>query len=216
MTAPEAPVRVVVADDSPVFRHGLRLLLEAVGVAVVAEAADTGAAVAAVLATAPDVVVMDLHMPGGGGVEATEQVRDVSPGTAVLVLTMQDDGAWVRRALAAGARGYLLKDTEPAAVVRAVLAVAGGAAVFGTGAAEHVLAARPDGRSTHPFPSLTAREREVLDRLARGLSNEAIAARLGVTTKTVQNNVSCLLLKLGVADRAQAVALARDRGIGVR
>jgi DNA-binding NarL/FixJ family response regulator len=208
-------VRVVIADDSHVFRYGLRLLLQAAeDVEVVGEAADTDEAVSVVLETRPDVVVMDLHMPRGGGIDATERLRAQTPRTAVLVLTMQEDGAWLRRALQAGARGYLLKDADPGSVVRAVRTVADGAAYFGAGAADHVLSSASDDAATYPFPALTGREREVLDRLARGLGNDAIAARLGISTKTVQNNVSALLLKLGVATRAQAVVVARDKGLG--
>jgi DNA-binding NarL/FixJ family response regulator len=208
-------VRVVIADDSHVFRYGLRLLLQAADdLEVVGEAADTDDAVSVVLETRPDVVVMDLHMPGGGGVDATERLRTQAPRTAVLVLTMQEDGAWLRRAVQAGARGYLLKDADPGSVVRAVRTVADGAAYFGAGPAEHILSSASADAATYPFPALTGREREVLDRLARGLGNDAIAARLGISTKTVQNNVSALLLKLGVATRAQAVAVARDKGLG--
>lgn len=208
-------VRVVIADDSHVFRYGLRLLLQAAeDVEVVGEAADTDHAVSVVLQTRPDVVVMDLHMPGGGGVDATERLLAQAPRTAVLVLTMQEDNVWLRRALQAGARGYLLKDVDPGSIVRAVRTVADGAAYFGAGVAEHVLSSVSDDASPYPFPALTRREREVLDRLARGLGNDAIAARLGVSTKTVQNNVSALLLKLGVATRAQAVVVALDKGIG--
>jgi DNA-binding NarL/FixJ family response regulator len=146
-------LRVVIADDSHVFRYGLRLLLQAAeDVDVVGEAADTDDAVSVVLETRPDVVVMDLHMPGGGGVDATERLRAQAPRTAVLVLTMQEDGAWLRRALQAGARGYLLKDADPGSVVRAVRTVADGAAYFGAGAAEHVLSSASDDAATYPFP----------------------------------------------------------------
>jgi DNA-binding NarL/FixJ family response regulator len=135
---------------------------------------------------------------------------------AVLVLTMHSDDAHLRHALQAGARGYLLKDAEPDAIIRAILAVNEGQAIFDQGIAARVIAATGTQEPERPFPVLTDREYEILDRLARGLRNDAISARMGISIKTVQNNVSTILLKLGAADRAQAVAIARDAGMGRR
>jgi DNA-binding NarL/FixJ family response regulator len=205
-------IRVLVVDDHPVFRRGVTALLSAVDhITVVGDAADADSAVRRAGELHPDVVLMDLAMPGGG-IEATERLVRSSPHVPVLVLTMHRDDAQVRRALRAGARGYLLKDADADQVVRAVEAVAAGQSIFDPGVAQVVLAgttARPE----YPFPELTPREREILDRMAAGLSTEAMAGRLGVSHKTVQNNVSRVLLKLGARDRVHAVALARDAGI---
>jgi DNA-binding NarL/FixJ family response regulator len=159
---------------------------------------------------------MDLNLPGGGGEVATTEILAAHPEVAVLVLTMHSDDAHLRHALNAGARGYLLKDAEPNAIVRAVLAVNEGQAIFDRGIAAQVIAATGTLQADRPFPVLTDREFEILDRLARGLRNDAISARMGISMKTVQNNVSSILLKLGAADRAQAVAIARDAGMGRR
>ncbi|MFG2107694.1 response regulator [Micromonospora chersina] len=207
-------LRVVIADDHHVFRMGLHRLLDSVpGIAVVAEAADTAATVAAVRDHDPDVAIIDLHMPGGGGVDATAQIRGQSPRTRVLVLTMHSDHVMVRQAVRAGARGYLLKDAEPEEIIGAVRAVHADQAIFDSGVADRMLAALTETGPAKPFPQLTDREFDILARMAAGQSNQAIAARVGISTKTVQNHVSNILLKLGVADRAQAVARARDAGV---
>jgi len=164
----------------------------------------------------PDVVLMDLNLPGDGGEAATTTILAAHPEVAVLVLTMHSDDAHLRHALQAGARGYLLKDAEPDAIIRAILAVHEGQAIFDPGIAARVIAATGTQQADRPFPVLTEREFEILDRLARGLRNDAISARMGISMKTVQNNVSTILLKLGAADRAQAVAIARDAGMGRR
>ena len=209
------PVTVVVVDDHVVFREGLRALLARVPeVEVVGEAATTDEAVDVTATAAPDVVLMDLHLPGDGGAAATARIAGLSPGTAVLVLTMHADDAHVRQAIDAGARGYLLKDADPDAIVRAVMAVHEGQIIFDSGIAGQVLAATARPAAERAFPMLTVREYEVLERLARGLRNDAIAGRIGVSVKTVQNNVSAILLKLGATDRAHAVAIAREAGLG--
>lgn len=211
------PIRVVVVDDHMVFREGLRALLGRVdGIEIVGEAATTQEATEVAEAVLPDVVLMDLHLPGGGGEVATTRILAVHPQVAVLVLTMHSDDAHLRNALHAGARGYLLKDAEPNAIIRAIVAVNEGQAIFDPGIAARVIAATGKPNAERPFPVLTEREYEILDRLARGLPNNAISARMGISMKTVQNNVSTILLKLGAADRAQAVALARDAGMGRR
>lgn len=207
-------LRVVIADDHHVFRMGLHRLLDSVpGISVVAEAADTPGAVAAAREHDPDVAIIDLHMPGGGGVDATEQIRRQGLRTRVLVLTMHSEHAMVRQAVRAGARGYLLKDAEPDEIIRAVRAVHADQAIFDAAVADRMLAALTETGPANPFPQLTEREFDVLARLAAGQSNQAIAARIGISLKTVQNHVSNVLLKLGVADRAQAVAKARDAGV---
>ncbi|MGY1815020.1 response regulator [Blastococcus sp. SYSU D00820] len=217
MTAPTA-IRVVVVDDHPVYRDGVADALgDAEDIEVVATAADGEAAVAAVGQHRPDVVLMDLRMPGTGGVPATARISADHPGTSVIVLTMSDDDDSVFAALRAGARGYLLKESEAGDIARAVRAAARSEAVFGPRIADRVLAffASSRARSTAvPFPELTDREREVLDLVAHGLSNAAIAARLFLSEKTVRNRVSDVLTKLHAASRAEAVALARDAGLG--
>ncbi|GII56223.1 DNA-binding response regulator [Planotetraspora thailandica] len=205
-------MRVVVADDHPVFRMGLCRLLESVpDVEVVGEAWDTDSVVETVLATQPDVVVMDLHMPGGGGVEATQQIRRRASGVRVLVLTMHSDAALVSKALRAGARGYVLKDASSEEILRALAAVHADQAILDASVADRVFAAAPE---PGPFPQLTERETDILERMAAGLDNEAIARRLGISVKTVQNHVSNVLLKLGARHRGEAIARARDAGIG--
>lgn len=211
-----APIRVLVADDHAVFRLGMRRLLDAVaGIDVVGEAADTETAVAAALGLNPDVVVMDLDMPGGGGVPATERIIRRAPQVRVLVLTMHAETGRVGDALRAGARGYVVKDAPADDILRAIRAVHADQVLLDpavSGALTRVVAAaRPT-----PFPQLTEREREVLHEMSRGSANEAIARRLGISLKTVQNHVSNVLLKLGVASRAGAVARARDAGVGGR
>lgn len=208
-------VRVLVVDDHVVFREGLRALLDRIGnIEIVAEAGSAEEAAAAADETRPDVIIMDLHLPGGGGVEATARILSAQPDSAVLVLTMYADDTHLRDAIRAGARGYLLKDADPDSIVRAILAVHQGQLIFDPGIAGQVLAATAKPEGSRPFPSLTDREYDILDRLARGIRNDAIAARMGISLKTVQNNISCILLKLGAVDRAQAVAIARDAGLG--
>jgi DNA-binding NarL/FixJ family response regulator len=211
-------VRIVVADDHPLYRRGLAGLLSAVdGWAVVAEESDGVGAVTVAHAEQPDVVVMDLRMPGLDGIEATRRIVATSPHVAVLVLTMYDDDASVFAAMRAGARGYLLKGADQTEIVRAVAAVAGGEAIFGPSVAARIIeffaADRPRGTEL-VFPQLTAREHEVLDLIAAGRSNAELATALVLSPKTVRNHVSNIFTKLQVADRAQAIVLARDAGLG--
>jgi DNA-binding NarL/FixJ family response regulator len=218
-TGTAARVRVVVADDHPVFRDGLQLRLsDEPDLDVVAAVADGDSAVSEALRSEADVVLMDLRMPGVGGVEATARIVAQRPATAVVVLTMSDDDDSVFAALRAGARGYLLKEAGADDILRAVRSVAGGEAVFGPRIADRVLAffssAGLRGTAATPFPQLTDREREVLDLVARGCDNATIARRLFLSDKTVRNHVSACLTKLQVASRAEAVALARDGGLG--
>lgn len=213
-------VRVLVVDDHPLYREGLVTAMSAMpGVQVVGEAGDGHAAVEAARRLSPDVVVMDLHMPGLNGIDATRQVVAAQPSVAVLVLTMLDGDDSVFAAMRAGARGYLLKGADRGEIARAVAGVAHGEVVFSAGIASRVLAffAAGPGAATavlDPFPGLTDREREILDLVARGLTNAEIARRLVVSDKTVRNHVSNVFTKLQVAGRAEAVARARDAGFG--
>jgi DNA-binding NarL/FixJ family response regulator len=208
-------VRLLVVDDHVVFREGLRALLARVDeVEIVGEASDTDGAIAIAAQCRPDVILMDLNLPGEGGAAAISEILASNPEIAVVALTMHSDVEHLRHAIDAGARGYLLKDAEPDAIMRAILGVSRGQLVFDPGIARMILESASSAAGERPFPSLTEREFEVLDRIARGLSNEAIAARIGISVKTVQNNVSGILLKLGARDRAQLVAKARDAGLG--
>jgi DNA-binding NarL/FixJ family response regulator len=209
---------VVIADDHEAFRSGLRALLATVDdVQLVGEAATGDDAVTAARDLQPDVVLMDLDMPGLDGVSATRRVVDTSPHIAVLVLTMIDDDVAVFDALRAGARGYLLKGASRSEIVRAIRAVASGEAIFGPDVARRLMAffaaPRP---ATLPgaFPELTEREREILDLIARGYSNQQITDRLVVSPKTVRNHVSNIFSKLQVRDRAEAIVRAREAGLG--
>jgi len=209
-------VRVVVADDHPLFREGLRALVaDSPETELVGVAADGSEAVAVALEQRPDVVVMDLRMPGLNGVDATREIVAAVPDVAVLVLTMVEEDASIFAAMRAGARGYVLKGAEPATILRSILVVAAGEAIFGAAVANRLNQFFAGGGSgTTPFPDLTSRERDILALMATGANNTMIAARLGLTEKTVRNNVSNVFAKLRVADRAAAVARARDAGLG--
>jgi DNA-binding NarL/FixJ family response regulator len=211
-------LRVLVVDDHPLFRFGLcAALAQRDDIEVVGEAAGGQAAIAAANGTAPDVVVMDLHLPDLGGVEATRAITTTNPHIGVLVLTMFDDSESVFNAMRAGARGYLLKGAEPDELVRAVQAVARGEAIFGQSIAAQVLRYFNGlNASTVSFPELTAREREVLELIAAGRNNSEIAQVLSLSGKTVRNHVSIIFGKLRVADRAQAIVRAREAGLGQR
>jgi DNA-binding NarL/FixJ family response regulator len=213
----DEPLRIVVADDHPVYRDGLVLLLGSVpGVEVVGTAADGAAAVEVVREHLPDVVVMDVQMPVLDGIEATRRIAADAPSVGVVVLTMSEDDGTVFAAVRAGARGYLLKGADQEEVVRAITTVASGGAVFGAALARRIaefFTAGPAGPET-AFPQLTAREREVLDLVAAGRSNPQIAAALYLSPKTVRNVVSNVLTKLQVTDRAQAIVRAREAGLG--
>lgn len=211
---------VLVVDDHPLFREGLADVVRAMpGVSTVMEAADGADAVATATELQPDVVVMDLHMPGTSGIEATRHILATLPRTRVLVLTMLENDESVVSALRAGARGYIVKGATRREIARAIEGVAAGDVVLGPVVGAKVLglfnrgADRGDGRVV-PFPELTDRELEVLDLVARGLANAAIARRLFLSEKTVRNIVSAIFGKLGVASRAEVVARARDAGMG--
>lgn len=207
-------IRVLIADDHPVFRSGIRAILEGEpDTEVVGEAATADASVSLAKQLRPDVVVMDLHMPGIGGIEATRQI--VTAGLArVLVVTMLEDDATVVEAVRAGAAGYVLKGAGGPELLRALRAVASGETIFGASVAPGLvghLARTPTGAT--PF-GLTQRELEILELIARGLTNDAIAERIFLSPKTVRNYVSAIFSKLDVESRAEVVARARDAGFG--
>jgi len=207
-------LRVLVVDDSAPFAEALEeMLATAPGVQVVGAVGHAQDVLPAVRRTQPDVVLMDLGLPGGGGVDATRRLAEAVPHVAVLVLTMQDDASMVRSALDAGAAGYLVKGAGRDEILRALDAVARGDVILSGAAARH--ARRVLGSAGQPvsLPPLTPRELAVLDRLAAGGSTESIARSLEMAPKTVRNHVAALVAKLGVADRAAAVARARDAGL---
>ncbi len=211
---------VLVVDDHALFRAGmLAVLAYADDVEVLGEATTGEEALEAVAALRPDVVLMDLRMPGIGGLAATARIAETHPATAVVVLTMSEEPDALFAALRAGARGYLLKEASAEDVRRTITAVARGEAVFGPRVAEHVVAffaaaATATGPVARAFPDLTAREREVLELMARGLDNAAIARRLFLSEKTIRNRVSDVLVKVRARSRAEAIARARDAGLG--
>jgi DNA-binding NarL/FixJ family response regulator len=211
-------LRVLICDDHPVFRNGLRMLLAAQdGIEVVGDASDGREGVRLAADLQPDVVVMDLQMPELNGIEATREIVATSPHVRVLVLTMFEDDDSVFAAMRAGARGYLLKGADQDEIVRAIEAVGSGEAIFGPSVAARVIEYFTTPQPTHAaqaFPELTARELEVLERIARGESNATIARHFVLSQKTVRNHVSNIFTKLQVADRAQAIVRAREAGLG--
>jgi DNA-binding NarL/FixJ family response regulator len=212
-------IRVVIADDHPMFRYGLTAALTmTTEVEVVGEAADGEELLALVERTAPHVVLTDLSMPGMDGVTATRRLVARHPDIGVLVLTMHEEDELVFAALRAGARGYRLKGAGRAEIVRAVLAVATGDAIYGAAVAGRIVVEfftdAQRAYAANAFPELTDRERDVLDLIATGCGNHEIARRLALADKTVRNHVSAIMFKLHVHDRAGAVAKARDAGLG--
>lgn len=208
-------LRVIVADDHPVVRAGLSALLASLpDIEVVAVAANGREAVKETVLQRPDVAILDLQMPEMDGFAATREIGRLAPEVAVLVLTMFDDEDSVFAAMRAGARGYVVKGAEQEEIARSIQAVAAGEAIFSPGVAQRVLrffSAPP--RVSDPFPELTTREREILVLLAGNLGNAAIAARLGLSPKTVANHLSSIFTKLSVADRAGAILRAREAGL---
>ncbi|MEZ5179580.1 MAG: response regulator transcription factor [Acidimicrobiales bacterium] len=209
------PLRVLIADDHPMFRDGLRVALAAdPGIEVVGEAPDGDVVVDLAAELQPDVVIMDLNLPGRNGAEATREIVATSPHIGVLVLTMFDDSDSVFMAMRAGARGYLLKGAAQPELVRALHAVADGGVILGPRVAVRMKRFFETPPVPPTFPGLTTREHEVLDLVAQGRSNPEIAVALGISGKTVRNHVSNLFTKLQVADRAQAIVRARSAGLG--
>ena len=210
-------IRVLIADDHPVFRFGLRALLESQSdLMVLAETESGEETVKMVQSLQPDVVLMDVHMPGLNGIEATRQITATASDIAILIITMLDDDT-VFTAMQAGARGYLLKGAQGDETLRAIRAVANGEVIFSPGVAEKMMVyfargmkAMPD----TPFPDLTPREGEILELLAQGLTNTAIAEKLVLSPKTIRNQVSNIFSKLQVATRSEAIIKAREAGLG--
>ena len=211
-------IRVFLADDHPTFMRTLSLLLRGDGFEVVGTATDGDGAFEGCLATQPDVVLMDINMPGGGGLDATARLADAAPHVGVIMLTMFEDDDSLIAALKAGARGYVVKGARQDEIQRAIRTVHEGGAVLGPTVARRMRAVvapatRSSGGATS-FSELTAREREVLDALAAGLDNAGIARRLHLGQKTVRNYVSAIFTKLHVASRAEAIVRAREAGLG--
>jgi DNA-binding NarL/FixJ family response regulator len=211
-------IRILVVDDHPLFRDGVvAALLTAQDVEVVGEAGDVAGAIRSAAELSPDLVLMDLQLPDGSGVDATRAIVDTLPAVRVLVMTMSDDDEAVVAAMRAGARGYLIKGTGRDDVLQAVRTVASGGAVFSPAVADRLgglfasLAAVP---GKVAFPSLTDREQQVLDLVARGYDNRRIARELFLSDKTVRNHVSNVLTKLAVEDRSEAARRARNAGLG--
>jgi len=211
-------LRVLIADDHPAFRQGLALMLAAVeDLDVVAEATTGAEAVALAAEHRPDVVVMDVRMPDLNGIDATRRLLAADPSVGVVVLTMFEDDDSVFAAMRAGARGYLLKDADRDEILQSIRAIGARQAIFGPAIARRLIGyfAPAEGGGVPAFPDLTPRERDVLERIARGRNNTAIAAELGLSLKTVRNHVSNVFTKLRVADRAAAIVKAREAGVGV-
>jgi len=218
------PIRIVIADDHPVFRFGLRSLLNAMpDTEVVGEVTSGEEVIALAGSVRPDVILMDINMPGVNGIEATRRIRETNSDIRILMVTMLEDDS-IFAAMRAGARGYVVKGAEPSEVLRAIRAVADGEAIFSPEIAERLIhyfttppAATSDSTQsaiTAVFPDLTEREREVLTLIAEGLTNSAIAERLILSPKTIRNYITEIFSKLQVADRAQAIIRARNAGLG--
>ncbi len=215
---PGEALRILLVDDHPLVRNGLRALLASVpDMAVVGEASNGEEAIAQAAELQPDIILMDLHMPGLNGIEATRRIVQVHPHIGILVLTMLEDDASVFAAMRAGARGYLLKGADQADVLRAIGVAAHGEAIFSPPIARRLMQYFENMQPILPpnvFPDLTEREREILGLIARGKSNAEIAGELVLSPKTVSNHVSNIFSKLQVVDRAQAVLRAKQAGLG--
>jgi DNA-binding NarL/FixJ family response regulator/class 3 adenylate cyclase len=215
-------IHILIADDHALFREGLRALFSALpDIEVVGEAAEGESAITQVDALQPDVVLMDINMPGVNGIEATRRILRTHPNLGIIMVTMLEDDASVFSAMRAGARGYVLKGAHHDEILQAIRAVAAGQAVFGPAIATRMmnffqgLNGLPQaGASSAAFPELTEREREVLTLIAQGVSNREIAERLVISAKTVSNHITNIFSKLQVADRAQAIIRARNAGLG--
>ena len=210
-------IRVLIADDHSLFLEGLHELLASLPeIEVVGEATTGAEAICKAKRLQPDVILMDIKMPGTNGIDATRSIVTASPHISILIITMLEDDESVFAAMRAGARGYLLKGANQSDLMRAIRAVTSGEVIFGPGVARHALSlfatARPAFRS-RVFPELSERETELLLLMAQGYSNQEIADQLGLTLKTVRNHASNIFSKLQVADRSQAVLLARDAGL---
>ena len=214
------PIQVLIADDHPLFRDGMRtLLLAASDMQCVGEAATGEEVIVKAGMLLPDVILMDIKMPGVNGIEATRRILHTSPHIGILVVTMFEDDDSVFAAMRAGARGYILKGADGVETLRAIHAVASGEAIFSPAIArrliQHLAAGAAVGSraADQAFPELTEREREILSPITQGSTNPASAERLCLSPKTVRNHVSNVFSKLQVADRAQAIIRAREAGL---
>ncbi len=211
-------IRVLLADDHTLFRDGLRLLLASVpDIEVVGEAVTGEEVIAQAEALRPDVILMDIKMPGLSGIEATRRILLNRPEMGIVIVTMYEDDSSIFAAMRAGARGYVLKGAKQDELLRAIQAVAAGDTLFGPSVASQVMTFFSSLGTRAPeqlFPELTDREREVLALIAEGYTNAEITERLVVSPKTVRNHISHIFSKLQVADRAQAIMRAREEGLG--
>lgn len=211
-------IRVLIADDHPLFRDGIRTLLLATAAMELIGQAETGNEVVQLaVELQPDVILMDIQMPGLNGIDATRQIIHTSPHIAVLMVTMFDDDTSVFSAMRAGARGYLLKGAKHEEIQRAIRAVDNGEAIFSPSVASRMMtffSQIKQPKLPQIFPELSDREREILDLIAQGYKNPEIANELFISPKTVRNHVSNILSKLQVADRTQAILKAREAGMG--
>lgn len=212
------PIRILIADDHPLFRDGVRALLKSLPeVEWAGEAASGDEVITQAASLLPDIILMDIQMPGMDGIEATRQILYTSPHIGVIVLTMFEDDESVFAAMRAGARGYILKGADQTEILRVIEAVARGEAHFGPDIARRLMnffAAPRPAASPQVFPELTGREREILHLIAQGYNNTEIAEQLVLSHKTVRNHISNIFSKLQVADRAQAIIRARKAGLG--
>jgi DNA-binding NarL/FixJ family response regulator len=212
------PLRVLIADDHPLFRHGLSALLSASpDFEIIGEATSGEEVISLAARLQPDVILMDIQMPGVNGIEATRRILHTSPTIRILIITMFEDDASVFTAMRAGARGYVLKDAQKSDMLGAIRAVGRGEAIFSPAIATRLIDffnAPQFAMPPQAFPELTEREREILDLIAKGHNNSEIAARLVLSPNTVRNYVSNVFSKLQVADRAQAIIRAREGGLG--
>jgi DNA-binding NarL/FixJ family response regulator len=211
-------IRILIADDHPLFRDGMHGLLDSVPDTEVVGEATTGAEAVTLAATLqPDVILMDIKMPGINGIAATREILAASPHIGILMVTMLEDDESVFAAMRAGARGYVLKGANQADILLAIRAVARGEAIFGPAIARRVLrffsTLRPH-TLQRVLPDLSQRETELLALMAQGKNNQEIADHLDLSLKTVRNHVSNIFSKLQVADRAQAILRAREAGLG--
>jgi len=211
-------ISILIADDEPAFRSGLRALLKSANeLALVGEAATGGEVIRLAAELQPDIILMDINMPGINGIEATRRILNTSPHIGIIILTMFEEDDSVFTAMRAGARGYMLKGALKAEILRAIQTVGGGGVVFGAAIAQRMMRYFAGIKPVEPsdlFPELTDREREILSLIAQGRNNAEIAQRLTLSGKTIRNHITNIFSKLQVADRAQAIIRARDAGLG--
>ena len=211
-------LKILITDDHPLFRKGLQTLLASdPEFEVAGEAATAAEAVASCAELQPDVVLMDLQMPGGSGIDAIREISQTYPDVRILVLSLFEDDSYIFAALRAGARGYLLKDSDEIEVIRAIRAVANGEAIFSSAIAGRIMKYFASPSTLIPrevFPELSNREREILGLLAQSVTPAKIALQLFLSPKTVSNYISNIINKLQVADRTEAIIRAREAGMG--